>query len=107
MSASITYTRREVRKFYAGWGPSSHGAQLARSRAGRLGVYGGGEEWVSLASDPQWFGLVRQIWNASPGLTSLLFFGPLFTLGQIRNSYNFFRWNSGSRVKLTFQAVPR
>jgi hypothetical protein len=35
---------RECKKFYADWGPSSHGAQLARSRAGRLGVCGGGEE---------------------------------------------------------------
>lgn len=71
---SRSHIREKSEKFYADWGPSSHGAQLARSRAGRLGVRGGGKKRVSLASDSRGFGLVRQIWECVTGSHELTVF---------------------------------
>ena len=72
-----------------------------------LGFVVGGEEWVSLASDSHFFSLVRQIWNASPALKGLLSFGFSHVRPSTGTVTTFPRWNSGSRVKLTFKAVPQ
>jgi hypothetical protein len=91
---------RKSKNFYANLGPSSHSAQLARYRAGRLGVCVGGEEWVSLASDFAW------LWLSASDMETLTILSASHVRADMEQS-RLFRWNPGSRVKLTFKAVPQ
>jgi hypothetical protein len=58
------------------------------------------------ALDSHGFGLVRQIWNASPASRAYSLPG-LLTLDQIQNSTTFSDGIQGPEFKLTFKAVPQ
>ena len=98
MSVSITYTRESVRSsMQTGARPVTVPSLRVPGREG-LGFVVEARKWVSLASGSHGFWFSASDMECVTGLTSLLSSG-LLTLGQIRNSHNFFRVQSQADVQ--------